>query len=576
MTNNIPHQTDTISLLFPDASRRNCYDLNTRTFNDLELAILFQHVTPPHLTKQYGCDPVKDTVLKQCLDPDTIAYRQEIFSVLLDYPELLSAFERLLPIINALNFYTAIRYSGQTSLFILVSRIGELETFLKCVDTLMEGFNTILEATGQNMLPARGLQKLHEYMLTTYTDENFAHLRKHLPEIAARARAIRSVSIGINLSDAMRPVEATITSIDSRSYSGKSQTLFDKLFPESKDGFSGLTPIRSVYTDPSSYQETKAYKTGIENPLFNALFNDLSELLEKLCGPIIKSVSRYMKIKTSLFSNILRDIIFYIQGTKFLLSVKEKGMPLCRPEIAPMDERITEIEEGYNVNLFIQMLARKDGKEIRDVLVTNRIALNDEGRIALLTGPNQGGKTVYTQATGIAQVLFQAGFFLPGTEARISPADAVLTHFQIDEHICDETGRFADEAKRLHENLKQATSRTLLLMNESFASTNYDESLEIAGNVLKILRLMGLRVIFSTHFHTLAGQTGEINKTSGGKSKLISLVSMIVKPEKHGEPMLRTFKIMPGPPMGKSYAGEIAEKYGIGYSQLLGLVKNKT
>jgi DNA mismatch repair protein MutS len=157
---------------------------------------------------------------------------------------------------------------------------------------------------------------------------------------------------------------------------------------------------------------------------------------------------------------------------------------------------------------------------------------------------------------------------VPGCRARISPVDNIFTHFQLEENIANATGRFADEVKRFADCVGRATSESLLLLNESFASTSYVESLFIARDALRALRLLGLRVVFSTHFHDLALEVEAINAEPDGTSRLVSLVSLVDAPVTAESEVVRTFRIVPHPPIGRSYAAEIAYKYGISFEQL--------
>jgi len=82
-------------------------------------------------------------------------------------------------------------------------------------------------------------------------------------------------------------------------------------------------------------------------------------------------------------------------------------------------------------------------------VIPNDVILGSRGRIVILTGPNQGGKTTYLQAVGQAHVIAQAGVFVPGRDARISPVDGIYTHFPVEERLKLGTGRFGDEARRM-------------------------------------------------------------------------------------------------------------------------------
>jgi DNA mismatch repair protein MutS len=540
--------------------------LDEQTTKDLELEKLFEFITPIIVIRTFRFDAVKDILTKPCLDERAIKYRQDIFEMLLDYPELLSAFETLLPIIDALNYFRSTRYSDTNPMFKLASHIKELESYIGCMDTLKSAFDSIIEKTGRK-LSSDGLAWLYDHIQKTCADPTFMHMKQNLSAIAEKLRYMRSVTIGINLSDSLNPIEATVVSINSEQYSDKSANLFNKLFAHTDDNFRGITPLHHapVNQPASGRSGSEDHK---EHPLLRLLFNDISEISKKLFAPLERALSKYARVNTNLFTDLKAELVFFIYGAKFLLSLKENGMPVTKPEIAPVSERVTEIDENYNVNLFIQMLKKGIDGGPRKNLVKSDVSLGEKGRIALITGPNQGGKTVYTQSIGLSQILFQSGMFVPGTRASMSLTDRLFTHFQLEEHMANESGRFADEVKRLAAIMEKVTSSSMLLMNESFASTSYVESLFIAKDVLRICRVTGLRVAFATHFHDLAMQVEEINAGIVGKSRLVSLVSVVGDSVSPATEVVRTFRIVPHTPIGKSYAGEIAYKYGINFEQL--------
>ena len=111
-----------------------------------------------------------------------------------------------------------------------------------------------------------------------------------------------------------------------------------------------------------------------------------------------------------------------------------------------MAERVCELQEAYNLNLALHQMAHAGDAA---GIVTNDVHLGDDGRIGILTGPNQGGKTTYTQMVGLCQILAQTGLWVPAARARISPVDNIYTHYPVEEQVAKGTGRFGDEAQRL-------------------------------------------------------------------------------------------------------------------------------
>ena len=176
-------------------------------------------------------------------------------------------------------------------------------------------------------------------------------------------------------------------------------------------------------------------------------------------------------------------------------------------------------------------------------------------------GPNRGGKTTITQAVGLAFLLAQNGIYVPATQMKFSPCDSIFTHFPADENDTVDLGRLGEESKRLAEIFSSASRYSLLLLNESLATTNVAEGLYIARDVVKSMRYLGTRAIFNTHMHDLARNLDEVNTTVKGDSKVESLVTGV----ENGQ---RSFKVFIAPPQGVSYAKDIAEKYGVTFDKI--------
>src|SRR5712692_2754193 len=103
--------------------------------------------------------------------------------------------------------------------------------------------------------------------------------------------------------------------------------------------------------------------------------------------------------------------------------------------------------------------------------------------------------------------------------------DNIYTHYPVEEHLARGTGRFGDEAQRLSQIFTRGTRHSLILLNESLASTNPGESLYIAQDIVRILRRLGARAIFATHLHELAADVAALNASTTGESRIVSLVA---------------------------------------------------
>ena len=194
----------------------------------------------------------------------------------------------------------------------------------------------------------------------------------------------------------------------------------------------------------------------------------------------------------------------------------------------------------------------------------NDVVFDERARIFVLTGPNRGGKSVITCAVGISQAMMQLGMYVPAESMTASPADGIFIHFPTGAEDTIDRGRLGEECVRLAGIFDRLTRRSLVLLDESFSSTGAYEASYIAEEVILGLSKIGARVIFSTHLHELAARIDEINERAAaiGGYPVDSLVAKI-------ENGRRSFRIERIKPDGKSYAGDIAAKYGLSYEKIM-------
>lgn len=489
------------------------------------------------------------------VDPDTILYRHEILADLLATPSLVSALHALLPRLVDLGRLSAPEWRDQTPLHQVIWRLGQLELLVDCVHALREALDGVAER-----LTSRGLVTLRDHLAAMAADPTFAHLVQELPRLRAEAERIGSVTIGVNLDHLLRPVGATILSINASRFSGES--LLARLLGR-QDQQRGIGPLHTV---PDSVPGL----TDKPHPLMLPLFRDLSDILASTARALADSLGHYSRLQGGFLADLEPEFAFYLGGVRLVERLQAAGLPTCRPEFAPAHERQTRIQGLYNPLLALRCLQdapQRDG--CADSIVLNDVTLDSEGRIAILTGPNRGGKTTYTQAIGLAHVMAQSGLPVPAATATLSPVDGIYTHFPVAERLDLEAGRLGEEAGRLAAIFQRATRHSLVLLNESLASTSPGESLYLARDVVRALRLLGARAIYATHLHELAADLEAINREVPGDSRIVSIVARAEPlPEGQGDGVQPTFRITPGPPLGTSYARQIASYYGISYDKL--------
>jgi hypothetical protein len=495
-------------------------------------------------------------------DVAVINYRHEVLDDFLNCPELVAGFEAILSLLVQLSYSSERQRAAQSQLHQAVSRLGELEVYVDCVKRL----RALLAQIGPALRSA-GLRRLREVLETREADPSFQALAAELPALGVQVRSVRSVTIGVNLDPQLLPVEATLLAVNAQRFKGPSGSLLGRLLGLKPDdeAYEGIAPLHGVPPDPFR-NPNMGGPPPRANPLLVPLFKDLNDVLESVAKPVVKALRHYIKHNSYFLITLEPEVAFYLGAVRLIQRVRAASLPLCRPEVVPKEERICHVQDGYNLNLALRMLERHPNADLSTQIVTNDVDFGPDGRIFILTGPNQGGKTTYTQAVGLTQVLCQAGLYVPGSSARISPVDGIYTHFPVEERPGTETGRLGEEAQRLSVIFARATRHSLVLLNESLASTSPGEALYLARDVVRALKLLGARAIFATHLHELAEGLERLNGQAPSDCKVVSVVARTVQDD--GSEARRTYQIMPGPPMGLSYARDIAARYGISYEQL--------
>jgi DNA mismatch repair ATPase MutS len=164
----------------------------------------------------------------------------------------------------------------------------------------------------------------------------------------------------------------------------------------------------------------------------------------------------------------------------------------------------------------------------------------------VITGANQGGKSTFLRAMGAAQVMMQAGLFVPASHFEADVAPAIFTHYKRQEDRTMKRGKFDEELSRLNDIVDGLTPAAILLLNESFSATNEIEGSQIAGQVIQALLEAGVRVWFVTHLYQFAHAAQQHYHDTA--------LFLRAKRQDDGT---RTFELHPGEPLATSFANDL-------------------
>lgn len=531
-----------ISLLFPSGLSVKTNRLSVNTQHDLGLDVICKHIAKNGDEERY----LLNVISEMTDSPEVAAYRIEIFDDLIHHRKIRDDLMEILRKIRLMNEYGRIKkvHTDAPGVWDLIHRLEELKDYLAAVEALRGCLS------GEN-IKSKGLIALRDYVKQLFEEQGFRELRDDIRRLQVSLSGIKSVTLGINLNERFEACGVGLISINNQNFT-KSPII---------RSFSDFISGRDVINEGTEWNGTYKYDSVTVAPIpdgdsgadvmhnFDSVTDSLLNLsIKKLKGVLAK----YVSVSIENILRLLPEFTYYIRWAEFITDCMEKGYHFCKAEVIPGVNM--HAEEIYNIKLACLGIES-------ETIVTNNLEFNDEKCVYILTGANRGGKTTITQAVGLQFVLAGGGIYVTGKKFQFSPADCVFTHFPVDEENTMNLGRLGEECKRFHDLFFTTTRTSLILLNESFSTTAFEEGYYIAKDSVRAILDKGVRTIFNTHMHKLGFDIEELNTKSRGTKA----ASLVAKTEEHK----RSYKVEIGPPEGISLARDIAEKYGVTYELLI-------
>lgn len=265
----------------------------------------------------------------------------------------------------------------------------------------------------------------------------------------------------------------------------------------------------------------------------------LSELQGRGIVLVAKVAAQSAEHVRDFFTMLRTELAFYVGCLNLYDRLTRKGEPTCFPRPAPAGERKLSFRGLYDVSLTLSMERRVVGNDLNA----------DNKGLVIITGANQGGKSVFLRSVGLAQLMMQCGMFAPAESFSASVCDGLFTHYRREEDAAMRSGKLDEELSRMSEIVDHMTPNAMGLFNESFAATNEREGSEIARQVVSALVEKGIRVLFVTHLYEFARHVYE-----GGMDNAVFL-----RAERQSDGG-RTFKLREGEPLQTSYGEDLYQR----------------
>jgi hypothetical protein len=267
-------------------------------------------------------------------------------------------------------------------------------------------------------------------------------------------------------------------------------------------------------------------------PRDEAGFKALEDVRGRGINLVANAVAQAADHIKSFFSMLRLELAFYLGCLNLHEWLEQKGEPTCFPEPLAADQLALTTLGLYDVCLTLHVQDRVVGNE-----------LDADGKsLVMITGANQGGKSTLLRSLGVAQLMMQAGMFVGARSFRASICSGVFTHYKREEDTTMEGGKLDEELRRMSQIADQIVPHSILLCNESFASTNEREGSEIARQVVRAMLDKQIKVFFVTHMYELA---------QGFYSQQLD-AALFLRAEREPDGR-RTFKLLEGGPLPTSY-----------------------
>ncbi len=396
--------------------------------------------------------------------------------------------------------------------------------FLDAVEIYCDAVNCLVHDLSLAGLKSRGFLAFREYLTDYAKSDRFTSLLAETEKLQADLSTVKYCLLIKGNRIKVRKYESEID------YSTDVEETFEKF----KQG--AVKDYRVKFSDWPDMNHVEAKVLDLVAQLYPDIFLNLDNYYAKN--------GNYLNETIGVFD---REIQFYIAYLEYVAIFKRAGLNFCYPHISNKGKEVYDYE-GFDVALAYKLINENSS------VVCNDFYLKDKERIFVVTGPNQGGKTTFARAFGQLHYLASIGCPVPGREAQLFLFDRLFTHFEKEEIIKDLRGKLEDDLVRIYNILNQATSNSIIIMNEILTSTTLNDALFLSKKIIKKITQLDLLCVWVTF----------IDELSSFNEKTVSIVSTVV-PE---NPALRTYKIVRRPADGLAYAIAIAEKYRLTYNCL--------
>ncbi|MBR4881442.1 MAG: hypothetical protein IKU19_05875 [Clostridia bacterium] len=337
--------------------------------------------------------------------------------------------------------------------------------------TILSFFSSIVEVFEGYDITSEGLVSLRDYARELLENKSLKEIESIASNFTYNTPEDYDFELVCSIGDSLDCISAEISAVKERE---KKNPLLSILSKKKKQ--EGQIDIASP--------DARAYSLEILGEAMYQTDRMLSEITDRVYDS---------------FYGLSRELDFYEVALKYTDFLRDSGKPYCYPELGSAEIRVSEI---YDLFLLTE------GK--------CEVYPNDADftgyRGVLIRGKNNTGKTTFLRSVAIAQLFAQAGLPVAARGACLPIFGGIYTHFSSAEEEFTEgdvSGRFEGEVKAIAGIMDRLQKGSLVILNETFQTTAYDEGSVAIEGILRALSALGCQYIFVTHLTQLFDMLGE-------------------------------------------------------------------
>jgi DNA mismatch repair ATPase MutS len=441
-------------------------------------------------------------MLASVSDPGTIRYRQQILADCLAEPAIIRQMYGIA--VGALQDKRGVWgiLTSQQPTSILSTAIGQLEALITRLRELRQVADDHIAK-----FSSAGLLTLLRSLQRDLDDQYFEELSRHLRQLRFGGGELLSARLG-------------------RDNSGISYVL--------RSG-----NVRRRWKERVGMEPRSVYSFSIP-PRDDAGAQTLEDMASRGINQVANAAAQSADHVSSYFTMLGIELGFYVSCLNLYDQLTARGQPVAFPVPLPWRPAVYSCAD-----------LRDTGLALRAGHVVGNDVVAEGKPLVIITGANSGGKSTFLRSVGLAGLMMQCGMFVTARSLQASVGRRIFTHFTREEDHSMVSGHLDEELKRMSAIADQISPQSLILFNESFATTNEREGSEIGRQVVRALLGADIRVFFVTHQFAFADSFHHQHP---------DCTLFLRAPRQPGG--VRTFKLTEAEPLPTSYGQDIYYRIG--------------